>query len=144
MRPVVCMPGGPVPAARVATAVLGIHCKCCCSDICTLTRSGVSVARGGWAQYLSVGQLVRLLDGGGGGGGGQLLLVVDGHVGQLLLDVAHDLALRAGGEGVAALGEDLHQVVRQVAPRQVQAGDGVRQRIPLVDGHCTAGAAPCT
>ncbi len=92
------------------------------------------------ARHLAVGQLVGLLDGGGGGGGGQLLLVVDGHIGQLLLDVAHDLTLRTGGEGVAALGEDLHQVVRQVAPGQVQAGDGVGQRIPLVDGHCTEGA----
>ena len=94
------------------------------------------------ASYLAVRQLVGLLDGGGGGGGGQLLFVVDGHVGQLLLDVAHNLTLRAGGEGVAALSEDLHQVVRQVAPGQVQAGDGVRQRITLIDGHCTVGVAP--
>ena len=48
---------------------------------------------------------------------------------------AYDLALGGGGEGVAALGEDLHHVVGQVAAREVEAEDRVRERVPLVDGH---------
>ena len=36
---------------------------------------------------------------------------------------------RGGGEGVAALGEDLHHEVGQVAASQVQALDGVGQRV---------------
>merc|ERR1712089_29116 len=60
---------------------------------------------------LSIGQLVGLLDGGGGGGGGHLLLEVEGDVAKLLLDVTDNLAFSGGGEGVATLGEDLHEVV---------------------------------
>ena len=48
---------------------------------------------------LAVGQLVALLQGGGGGGRGHLVLEVQGHVAQLLLDVAHDLALGCGRRG---------------------------------------------
>ena len=48
---------------------------------------------------LTVGQLVALLQGGGGGGGGHFVLKVQGHVAQLLLDVAHDLALGCGERG---------------------------------------------
>ncbi|KAB1266181.1 hypothetical protein Cadr_000019939 [Camelus dromedarius] len=55
---------------------------------------------------LAVGQLVALLQGGAGGGGGHSLL-------ELLLDVAHDLPLSRGGEALAALRENLHEVVRQ-------------------------------
>ena len=78
---------------------------------------------------LTVGQLVALLQGGGGGGGGHLLLEVQGDVAELLLDVAHDFPLSGGGEAVAALGEDLHQVVGQVPASQVETQDGVGQSI---------------
>merc|ERR1719356_465440 len=74
---------------------------------------------------LAVGKLVGLLEGGGGGSGGHLLLEVQGDVAQLLLDVTDNLALGGGGEGVAALGEDLHQVVGQLTASQVQTEDGV-------------------
>merc|ERR1719391_758192 len=83
---------------------------------------------------LAVGQLVGLLEGGGGGSGGHLLLEVQGDVAQLLLDVTDNLALGGGGEGVAALGEDLHQVVGQLTASQVQTEDGVGESITLVDG----------
>ena len=86
-------------------------------------------------DHLPVGKLVALLDAGAGGGGLHLLLEVQGHVAQLLLDVAHDLALGRGGERVAALGQDLHQVVGQVAAGEVQTEDGVGQSVTLVDGH---------
>ncbi|CAN8002682.1 unnamed protein product, partial [Ixodes hexagonus] len=92
---------------------------------------------------LSVGKLVRLLQGGRGGGGGHLLLEVEGDVAQLLLDVTDDFPLGGGGERVAALGEDLHQVVGQVPAGQVQTEDGVGQGVPFVDGdgvgHAVAG-----
>ena len=42
-------------------------------------------------DHLTVGQFVRFLQTAAGGGCGHLLLEVEGHVGQLLLDVTHDL-----------------------------------------------------
>jgi len=83
---------------------------------------------------LAVRKLVRLLEGGGGGSGLHLLLEVEGDVAELLLDVTHDLTLGGGGEGVAALGEDLHQVVGEVTASQIQTEDGVGQGVALVDG----------
>merc|ERR1711889_29553 len=83
---------------------------------------------------LTVGKLVGLLEGGGGGSGGHLLLKVQGDVAQLLLDVTDNLALGGGGERVAALGEDLHQVVGELTASQVQTEDGVGKGITLVDG----------
>ena len=83
---------------------------------------------------LTVGQLVRLLDGRGGGGGGHFLLEVEGDVAKLLLDVTDDLALGGGDHGVASLGHDLHEVVGQVASGQVETQDGVREGVTLVDG----------
>ena len=38
-------------------------------------------------------------------------------------------------EGVATLGQDLHQVVSQVATGQIQTHDGVGQSITLIDGN---------
>ncbi|TRY75422.1 hypothetical protein TCAL_16795 [Tigriopus californicus] len=84
---------------------------------------------------LAVGQLVGLLQGGGGGGRGHFLLKVQGHVAELLLDVAHDLALGGGGERVPTLGQDLHEVVGELATGQVQTEDGVGQSVTLIDGH---------
>ena len=87
-------------------------------------------------DHLTVGKLVALLQAGAGGCGLHLLLEVQSHVAQLLLDVADDLTLGGGGERVAALGEDLHQVVGQVPAGQVQTEDGVGEGITLVDGYC--------
>merc|ERR1719370_1744340 len=83
---------------------------------------------------LTVGQLVRLLDGGGGGGGGHLLLEVESDVAELLLDVADDLALGGGDHGVASLGHDLHEVVGEIAAGQVETQDGVGKGVTLIDG----------
>merc|ERR1711990_167331 len=83
---------------------------------------------------LAVGKLIGLLQGGGGGGSGHLLLEVQGDVAQLLLDVTDDLPLGGGGEGVAPLGEDLHQVVGQLTACQVKPEDGVGESVTLVDG----------
>merc|ERR1719295_1350856 len=82
---------------------------------------------------LAVGKLVGLLQGGGGSSGGHLLLEVEGDVAQLLLDVTDNLPLGGGGEGVAPLGEDLHQVVGELTASQVKTDDGVGESVTLVD-----------
>merc|ERR1712045_429533 len=83
---------------------------------------------------LAVGKLVGLLEGGGGSSGGHLLLEVQGDVAEPLLDVTDNLALGGGGEGVATLGEDLHQVVGELTASQVKTDDGVGENVTLVDG----------
>merc|ERR1719220_2825305 len=83
---------------------------------------------------LVVGKLIGLLKGGGGSSGGHLLLEVQGDVAELLLDVTDNLALSGGGERVASLGEDLHQVVSEVTASKVETEDGVGKGITLVDG----------
>merc|ERR1712212_353029 len=85
-------------------------------------------------DHLAVGQLIGLLQGGGGGGSGHLLLKVQGNIAQLLLDVPDNLPLGSGGEGVAPLGEDLHQVVGKLTASQVEPEDGVGKSVTLVDG----------
>merc|ERR1712152_110680 len=85
-------------------------------------------------DHLAVGKLVGLLQGGGGGGSGHLLLEIQGDVAQLLLDVADNLPFGSGGEGVAPLGEDLHQVVGELTASQVKTDDGVGESVTLVDG----------
>merc|ERR1712102_234566 len=83
---------------------------------------------------LTVGKLIGLLKGGGGSSGGHLLLEVKGNIAELLLDVTNDLTLSGGGERVASLGEDLHQVVGELTSSKVQTDDGVGESITLVDG----------
>ncbi len=78
---------------------------------------------------LAVGKLIGLLERGGGSSSGHLLLKVQGDVAELLLDVTDDLTLSSGGEGVAPLGEDLHQVVGEVTTSQIQTEDGMRESI---------------
>mmetsp|Transcript_2399 Transcript_2399/g.9417 ORF Transcript_2399/g.9417 Transcript_2399/m.9417 type:complete len:397 (+) Transcript_2399:341-1531(+) len=84
---------------------------------------------------VAVRELVRLLELGAVGGGGHLGVEVEGDVGEALLDVTHDLALGGRGEGVAALGEELHHVLGEVPAGEVDALDGVREGVALVDGH---------
>lgn len=50
---------------------------------------------------------------------------------------------RTGGDkGVAPLGEDLHEVVSEVAAGQVETHDGVGQSVALIDGHVVGDAIP--
>ena len=84
---------------------------------------------------LTVGKLVRLLDGRRLGGGLHLLLEVEGDVAELLLDVTNDFTLGSGGERVAALGEDLHHVVGQITTGKIETKNGVGKSIALVDGN---------
>merc|ERR1719352_814493 len=85
-------------------------------------------------DHLAVGKLIGLLQGSGGGGGGHLLLKVQGNIAQLLLDVPDNLPLGSGGEGVAPLGEDLHQVVCEITASQVEPKDGMGKSVTLIDG----------
>merc|ERR1711973_85198 len=82
---------------------------------------------------LTVGKLIGLLKGGGGSSGGHLLLEVKGNIAELLLDVTDNLALSGGGERVASLGEDLHQVVGELTSSKVKTDNGVWESITLVD-----------
>merc|ERR1719418_512816 len=83
---------------------------------------------------MAVGKLIGLLQGGRGGSSGHLLLKVKGNVAELLLDVTDNLALSGGGEGVATLGEDLHQVVGELTASQVKTDNGMGESVTLVDG----------
>ncbi|CAL9173863.1 unnamed protein product [Musa hybrid cultivar] len=89
-------------------------------------------------DHLPVRQLVVLLHRRAGLRHLQLLLVVESDVGQLLLDVTDDFTLRRGGEGVAALRQDLHESVGEVAARQVEAKNRVRECVAFVDRNRVA------
>ena len=62
------------------------------------------------------------------------MLEVKSDIAELLLDVTDDLTLSGGGERVASLGEDLHQVVGELTSSQVKTDNGVGESITLVDG----------
>merc|ERR1712073_2603 len=83
---------------------------------------------------LAVGKLIGLLEGGGGSGGGHLLLEVKSDIAELLLDVTNDLTLGSGGERVATLGEDLHEVVGEFTASQVETDNGVGESVTFIDG----------
>merc|ERR1711883_46328 len=83
---------------------------------------------------LAIGKLIGLLQGGGGSSSGHLLLKVKGDIAELLLDVTDNLPLSSGGERVATLSEDLHEVVGELTASQVQTEDGMGKSITLVDG----------
>merc|ERR1719186_381304 len=82
---------------------------------------------------LTVRKLVGLVNGRRCRGCVHLGFEVKGDVAQLLLDVANNFSLSGGGEGVAALSHDLHQVGSQVATSQVQTEDGVGKGVTFVD-----------
>merc|ERR1712079_726718 len=83
---------------------------------------------------LAVGKLIRLLKGGRGSSSGHLLLEVKSNIAELLLDVTDNLALSSGGEGVATLGEDLHQVVGELTASKIKTDNGVGEGITFIDG----------
>src|SRR3990167_8779034 len=49
--------------------------------------------------------------------------------------MSRTITLGGGGERVTTLGQDLHEVVGEIAAGQVQTEDGVGQSVALVDGH---------
>ena len=84
---------------------------------------------------LAIRQLVALLQRGGGGRGGHFLLEVQSDIAKFFLDVTDNFPFSCSGEGVAPLGQDLHEVVGQVATSQVQTEDGMREGITFIDGY---------
>merc|ERR1712223_1307532 len=86
-------------------------------------------------DHLSVRKLVRLLKAGAAGGGCHLLLEVESDVAELLLDVTDNFPLGGGGEAVASLGENLHQIVSEVTAGEIKPEDGVGESVTLVDGN---------
>ena len=85
---------------------------------------------------LSVGKLIALLERGARCSSLHLLFEVEGNVAEFLLDVTDNFTLGSGGEGVATLSEDLHEVVGQITSSQVETKDGMGQGITLIDGNC--------
>merc|ERR1719158_2379166 len=83
---------------------------------------------------LTVGKLIGLLKGGGGSSGGHLLLGVKGNIAELLLDVTDNLTLSSGGEGVATLSEDLHQVVGELTSSKIKTDNSMGKGITFIDG----------
>merc|ERR1719188_907252 len=83
---------------------------------------------------LAVRELVGLLEGGGGSSSGHLLLEVQGNIAELLLDVTDNLPLGSGGEGVATLSQDLHEVVGELTASKVKTDNSVGEGISFIDG----------
>merc|ERR1711897_76756 len=57
-----------------------------------------------------------------------------GNIAELLLDVTDNLALSSGGERVATLGEDLHEVVGEPTSSKIKTDNGVGEGITFIDG----------
>merc|ERR1711921_26292 len=83
---------------------------------------------------LAIGKLIRLLEGGGGSSSGHLLLKVKSNIAELLLDVTDNLTLSGGGEGVATLSEDLHQVVGELTSSKIKTDNSMGKGITFIDG----------
>merc|ERR1719474_2395901 len=83
---------------------------------------------------LSVGKFIGLLKGGRGSSGGHLLLEVKSNIAELLLDVTNNLTLSSGGERIATLSKDLHQVVGELTSSKVKTNDGMGEGITFIDG----------
>merc|ERR1712026_477351 len=83
---------------------------------------------------LTVGKFIGLLKGGGSSSSGHFLLEVKGNIAELLLDVTDNFALSSGGERVATLSKDLHEVIGELTASQVQTEDGMGKSITFIDG----------
>merc|ERR1719463_890406 len=83
---------------------------------------------------LAVGKLIGLLKGGGGSSSGHFLLEVKGNIAELLLDVTDNLTLSGGGEGVATLSEDLHQVIGELTASKIKTNNSMGKGITFIDG----------
>merc|ERR1719295_1854047 len=84
---------------------------------------------------LTVGKFIGLLEGGRGSSGGHLLFKVKGNIAELLLDVTDNFTLSGGGERVATLGEDLHEIVGKLTSSEVKTDNGMGKSITFIDGN---------
>merc|ERR1711970_788024 len=83
---------------------------------------------------LAVGKFIRLLKGCGGSSSGHLLLKVKGNIAELLLNVTDNLTFSGGGEGVATLSKDLHQVVGELTSSKIKTNNSMGEGITFIDG----------
>merc|ERR1712112_635247 len=83
---------------------------------------------------LAVRKFIGLLEGGGGSSSGHLLLEVKSNIAELLLDVTDNLTLSSGGERVATLSEDLHQVVGELTSSKIKTDNSMGKGITFIDG----------
>jgi len=83
---------------------------------------------------LAVRKLIGLLQAGALASSLNLLFEVEGNIAELLLNIADNFTLGGGGEGVATLSKDLHEVVSQITASHVNTGDSVGKSETLVDG----------
>src|SRR4051794_16356593 len=74
---------------------------------------------------LAIRKLIGLLQARALRRGLNFLLEIVCNVAEFLLDVTDNFALGSGGECVSALGQDLHEVIRQVTSSHVDTRDGV-------------------
>merc|ERR1719289_193765 len=65
---------------------------------------------------------------------GHLLLEVKSNIAELLLDVTDNLTFSSGGEGVATLSKDLHQVVGEFTSSKIKTDNSVGKGITFIDG----------
>merc|ERR1711887_452400 len=56
-----------------------------------------------------------------------------GNIAELLLDVTDNLTLSSGGEGVATLCEDLHQVVGELTSSKIKTNNSMGESITFID-----------
>merc|ERR1719483_1212759 len=82
---------------------------------------------------LAVGKLIGLLKGGGGSSSGHFLLKVKSNLAELLLDVTDNLTFSSGGERVATLSEDLHQVVGKFTSSKIKTNNSMGKGISFID-----------
>merc|ERR1711979_43034 len=78
-------------------------------------------------------KFIGFLKGGRGSCSGHLLFKVKGNIAELLLDVTDNLTLCSGGEGVATLCKDLHQVVCELTSSKIKAHNSVGEGITFID-----------
>merc|ERR1711936_266834 len=56
-----------------------------------------------------------------------------GNIAELLLDITDNLTLSSGGERVATLSEDLHQVVGELTSSKIKTDNGMGKGITFID-----------
>merc|ERR1719186_528492 len=83
---------------------------------------------------LAVGKFIRLLKGGRCSSSGHFLLEVKSDIAELFLDVTDNLTLSSGGERVATLSEDLHQVVGQFTSSKIKTDNSMGKSITFING----------
>merc|ERR1719233_1488177 len=82
---------------------------------------------------LTIRKFVRLLKRCGSSCSGHFLFEVKGNIAELLLDITDNLTLSSGGEGVATLCEDLHQVVGELTSSKIKTNNSMGESITFIN-----------